>query len=75
MMFVDAIHVYTEKGGKHGKLGAKIFLRQMTAYEWCMKVGVALTQPFPPIEWTIAKRTKKLGLWKKGPYDGYKKKF
>jgi hypothetical protein len=33
MMFVDAIHVHTEKGRKHGKLGAKIFLRQMTAYE------------------------------------------
>jgi hypothetical protein len=33
MMSVDAIHVHTKKGGKHGKLGAKLLLKQMTANE------------------------------------------
>jgi hypothetical protein len=46
MMFVDAIHVHVKKGGEHNKVGGNIPLRQITAYEQCMKVGVMLTPPY-----------------------------
>jgi hypothetical protein len=46
MMSMDAIHVHAEKGGKRGKVGATLSLRQMTTYEQCMKVGVMLNPPY-----------------------------
>ncbi len=42
MMSMDAIHVHVKKGREHGKVGGNIPLRQMTAYEQCMKVGAML---------------------------------
>jgi hypothetical protein len=46
MMSMDAIHVNVEKGGKHGKVGATLSLKQMTTYEQYMKVGVMFNPPY-----------------------------
>jgi hypothetical protein len=45
-MSMDAIHVHVEKGGKHGKDGASLSLKQMTTYEQCMKNSVMLNPPY-----------------------------
>jgi hypothetical protein len=36
---------HVEMGGKHGKVGGNFALKQMIAYEWCMKVGAMLKPP------------------------------
>jgi hypothetical protein len=48
MISMDAIHLHVEKGGKHGKVGATLFMKQMTTYEQFVKDDVMLNPPPPP---------------------------
>jgi hypothetical protein len=49
MMSMDVIHSMLKREENMVKLGATLSLKQMVAYEWCMKVGVVLN-PSPHIE-------------------------